>query len=207
MASRVFRRKKPFSGAWVNENVPDLTAVLRGFDIDSSAFAAWLAPRVGNLRFSAEMQKQLPTRVEEMKALRALRVKALDASDALSAVFPGTSAALHYELFKAGGPWSTTLDRDLAQGLRHLCVFLSIVESKFEEQARLRRGPRTKATRDILLSDVADELFRRGVPKRALARKLAAEILTKCGVDVPSPESRATQRAQKKGTLIRKSAR
>lgn len=180
--------------------------MFRGLGIDSSGFAEWLGPRLGDLRFSAVRQQEMPTRKAELNALLNLRRKVLDASEALSGIYPGTSAVLHLELFRAGN-LSCTLDRDLAQGLQYLSVLLSIVEKKFKEQAGLKRGPRDKGNRDTLLSDMTTELLRLGIPKRTLARKLAAEILVKCGIAIPSPDGRATQRAQKKGTLIRAARR
>ena len=94
-------------GAWIDDRVPDeLADLLDGIEIDPAAFSAWLAERLADLRFQREIRSQLPTRSDEVEALR-------DYVAALAAVAkfqpgglpPKAQTFLATEGLRAGTPW------------------------------------------------------------------------------------------------------
>lgn len=199
-------RKNYMMGGWVDERVPreEIAVLMAPLGVDASAFCDWLAPHVGNYRSWTEMDREMPTRKEELAVLRDYQ-KVMEA--AIHYLTPGgltpfADAEMTNEWWKFTKTMIHEVERDLASKLRYLMVMAEKVESKFEGQAG-KRGKKADPRKARLLASVADWLHQQGVGA-ARARSTAAKVLSLCGLQ-ELPDTKVTlRRAAKRGTQLQK---
>jgi hypothetical protein len=172
-------------GYWVDSRVPDLADLLVPHGIDPAEFAAWLRSPLERYRGATEVTAQWPTIGDERKTLRAYGAILDRAAQTLlpDAIPPRSAAGLKLLSLRAGVNWST-----LCEGvLRDLETLSALMRSVEGDMGALpaKRGRKTLAQRDPLLSEIVDLLRSCGC-KAIVANHIAEKILTRCGVPVPT---------------------
>ncbi|MGI8896134.1 MAG: hypothetical protein ACR2HE_10880 [Casimicrobiaceae bacterium] len=191
-------------GAWIDVSLPDLGDVCARASIDPTAFSAWLAPQVGTFRDEMRIKREFPTRADELKFLRDLRGRLGELSRLLQGVPPRARAVLSSEAhkveFQTEMEWQALVDR-ITRDMALAASLVAHVEGMFPA-TRSKLGRKLTITRDMLFAVVATRI-RDMQPaeyrKVEAARGFAAEILTLCGVEAPTPgvRKRAARRGKK----------
>jgi len=189
--------------AWINETLPDLRDVLPG-GVDEPAFIAWLAPRIGEYRFTEEVRGQVATPAEDAAEVKRIRKALHDAGAAMKALPPRASALLSEESVRRAhvvpeGNWRE-LERSLVNSARTLHILLGYVLHTISAQ-QVPKGRRRASGRHALLAEVAKRLQDGGM-RATESRTVAATILLRCGVDAPTDERTARRRvASRRGKI------
>lgn len=186
-ASSAAQRKSDATGYW-HTDPPELEDLLKPHGLDATNFGTWLGPKLSHYRGMAAAQVAAPTAGEELKALQHLLVNVTAAAPVLRpGALPGlTDEALYLQAIKAGVDWFELRGR-VAQDLLILQVILSRAVSAREAAPAAKVGPKSRASRDRLLTDIVGWLRNSGV-KAEVARRMTDEILVRCRVNVPGAD-------------------
>lgn len=189
--------KAHFTGGGVDDAVPDLSRILTSkLGIDSAAFSGWLAPHLGRYRMDAIYRSAAPSRSEEIEALGSLCATLQAAHDALEfgAIPPFADALIGEALFRARREHLPETCERIRADLRTVQVLARRAQSMLQA-VQTKPGRASMRQRDALFVLVVDQLEQMGIKKKFLARSVAADVLSACGVAVTD-----TKRAARKGS-------
>lgn len=179
-------RARP-AGYWLDESVPDLSALLTPARIDPKEFSAWLGPLLGKYRETLADEALLPPRSRNRDAARELAQHLTTTLDRLAPgrLPPETEAEMRLEVHRAQADWHALTDRVRAD-LTLLQVAAQRVALKLDKQPPQQRGRKRTTARDALLAQVIDRIRASPVSMRADdVRALASRVLEACRVVTP----------------------
>lgn len=212
MAAKTSSKKKATQegvagfGYWADERVPDLAHILAPYEIDATAFAAWLGPQLGEYRGMRAFRVASASRARGvvgedleylervLQGIRAAQIALRPGGEAFF-VAPHLVAEAHLR----DTNWTEVLAR-VSSDLVTLQVIVSAVHKRFAAAPRSVGGRPTAAARDALLANVVNRLRQSPRITVSTARELAERVMIHCGIPTPDgPDStkRATKRVQK----------
>jgi len=197
-------QKNYLLGGWVDETIPreEIARIVSPLDLDTEVFCDWLAPIIGRYRSWTEVSQQMPTRNEEIQALRDYQ-RAMEAAIHYltpGGLTPNAEAEMNGEWWQFTKTMLFDVERELAGKLRYLMVMAGQVERKFQGQAQ-KRGKKADPRKAELLANVSGWLSQQGIAEQT-ARLKAADVLVLCGVEKMPNTKTTVRRAAKRGTQL-----
>lgn len=199
---RGLKRRAFAIGYWENSTVPDLSNLLDPIGVNQQTFSSWLGSQLANIRGAAEVRRQLPTTGDEREwaELFLNHVRQLRRAMSGGSMPPRTAAHLHAALMHMGMKPGEVEER-LHDDLIRLEVGVARALQKIPPTA-LKAGRPSTLERDTLLAATAARLLVDCGGKKELARKVAREVLERCGFRFPgtaSEQASTTRKAASRG--------
>jgi len=167
---------------WIDESVPDLTDVLRGWKIDPTDFAQWLSERLGTYRATRQFLDELPSRKDEVAWLVKLEKNIVEIESMLKRGSARASPKLAGLAYKRGF--------DLVAIQAGFSDAIAIVKEAQRSMSAEVGNPGTPH-RDQLIAATYTEIQKRDPQKESAVRGLTRSVLEAAGVaDLPKTDKR-----------------